>query len=306
MGKAVQQDPGLKRLEQYDAHPLPLDRIYYDAEFNCRGEFTLQSVADLAESIRRRGDGAELKGLDFPVVVQPIADMAGERPAGYDWRLIVGYRRYRAIQTLLKWSQIPATIRTGLSDHDARMLNFTENLERANLNMLEEARTIRQLYPEGVTLRHAADELKRPTGWVHVRLRLLAMPEALQMRAATGLLSQVNIATLARMETPQDQMVAAEEMIEAKTRGKSGKMPGLVEACKRRFRDRRSKAQISAMISRMFAAGIEGLAPRVAARCAGNIDDAALIKDIEAENQRPTFGSCLNRETCDANTTDPR
>ena len=56
----------MQRLEQYDAYPLPLDRIYYDADFNCRGQFTLQSVSDLAESIRLRGGGVELKGLDLP------------------------------------------------------------------------------------------------------------------------------------------------------------------------------------------------------------------------------------------------
>ena len=65
-------------LEQYDAYPLPLDRIYYDADFNCRGQFTLQSVSDLAESIRLRGGGVELKGLDYPIVVQPIAGHDGK------------------------------------------------------------------------------------------------------------------------------------------------------------------------------------------------------------------------------------
>ena len=56
----------LDRLQQYDAYALPLDRIYYDADFNCRGEFTLESVMDLAENIRLRGKGVELKGAGLP------------------------------------------------------------------------------------------------------------------------------------------------------------------------------------------------------------------------------------------------
>ncbi len=146
----------MQRLEQYDAYPLPLDRIYYDADFNCRGQFTLQSVSDLAESIRLRGGGVELKGLDYPIVVQPIADMVGEKPAGFDYRLIAGHRRYRAMEVFLKWVRVPAMIRSGLSDHEARMLNFVENLERKDLNPLEEARAMARLYPDGVSLRVAA------------------------------------------------------------------------------------------------------------------------------------------------------
>ena len=140
MAKAVQRKAELERLTQYDAFPVPLSRIYYDADFNCRGAFTLQSVSDLAESIRLRGGGIELKGLDYPIVIQPIADMAGKRPAGFEYRLIAGHRRYRAMEVFLKWTRAPAMIRSGLSEHEARMLNFVENLERKDLNPLEEAR----------------------------------------------------------------------------------------------------------------------------------------------------------------------
>ena len=137
MRKTIQREAEIERLSQYDAFALPLSRIYYDADFNCRARFTLQSVSDLAESIRLRGGGIELKGLDCPVVVQPIADMAGRKPAGVDYRLIAGHRRFKAIEVFLKWSSIPAMIRAGLSDHEARMLNFVENLERKTSTFLK-------------------------------------------------------------------------------------------------------------------------------------------------------------------------
>ena len=138
-GEGVRREVGLDRLTQYDTFPVPSKSIYYDADFNCRGAFLLQSVEELAAEHSARGGGVELKGLDYPIVVQPIADMAGEKPAGFDYRLIAGHRRFKAMEVFLKWSQVPATIRSGLSDHDARMLNFVENLERKDLNPLEEA-----------------------------------------------------------------------------------------------------------------------------------------------------------------------
>ena len=131
--------------------------IYYDAAFNCRGEFTLQSVKELADSIAQAGR------LICPVAVQPWTN-----EPGFEYRLIVGHRRFRAVTEFLKWTEIPAYICEGLSDHDARMLNLVENLQRKSLNILEEARAIQNLYPKGSSVREAATELKQPT---HVGLR---------------------------------------------------------------------------------------------------------------------------------------
>ena len=55
-------------------------------------------------------------------------------------------------------------------------------------------------------MREAAQELKQPTRWVHVRVRLLRMPEAIQQKAAAGLLSQDNLDTLAGLETADEQI----------------------------------------------------------------------------------------------------
>jgi ParB family chromosome partitioning protein len=273
-----------KPLEQYQAYPIPVAAIYYDAGFNCRGEFTLQSVKELADSI------AEAGRLICPVAVQPWT--AAE---GFEYRLIVGHRRFRAVTTFLKWTEIPAYVCEGLSDHQARMLNLMENLQRKSLNVLEEARAIQNLYPRGVTLRHAAQELKQPTKWVHVRLRLLRMPEAVQQKAASGLLSQANLERLAGMESPEDQIVAAGKIVEARERGKGKFLPGLDRVCKRR-RGVRPREEINRMVERMLTAGIIGLPPRVAAWCAGCISDEDLLAEIAAatpkglSNDDPSYG----------------
>ena len=268
----------LKPLEQYQAYPVPVAAIYYDADFNCRGEFTLQSVKELADSIAQAGR------LICPVAVQPWTEAPG-----LEYRLIVGHRRFRAVTAFLKWTEIPAYVCEGLSDHQARMLNLVENLQRKSLNILEEAHAIQRLYPIGVTVRQAAQELKQHTRWVWVRMRLLRMPEAVQQKAAAGLLSSINLETLAGIESADEQVLAADKIVEARQRGKGKFLPGLKRAYKRR-RGARPQEEINRMIERMLAAGVGGLPPRVAAWCAGRISDEELLKDIEVATLEITGG----------------
>ena len=265
----------MKPLEQYQAYPIPAAAIYFDAAFNCRGEFTLQSVRELADSIAQAGR------LICPVAVQPWA--AAE---GFAYRLIVGHRRFRAVTAFLKWTEIPAYICEGLSDHDARMLNVVENLQRKSLNILEEARAIQNLYPHGASVREAARELKQPTKWVHLRVRLLRMPEEVQQKAAAGLLSQTNLDKLLHLGSAKEQVVASREIVAARERGKGRFLPGLKTTYKRQPRTR-SREEINQLIERMLAAGIVGLPPRVAAWCANQVPDEELLKEIE-EAARPT------------------
>ena len=260
-----------KRLAQYDVFDLPLKDIYNDSDFNCRGQFTLESVADLAASI---GD----KGLDFPVVVQPASDA---NLTGYAYRLLAGHRRFRAVEFFLKWTTIPAMIRSGLSDYQARLLNLTENLERKDLNMLQEARAIQRIYPAGVSLRQGSQELKRPTKWIAARLRLLTLPEAIQEMAAAGLVTAATIERMGPETTPEEQLLIAEAASKARTLGATN--PQMLEKYNQRFKFRRSKEAISRMVLTMFDAGVSGLATRALAWVMREISDTDLLRDIKAE-----------------------
>jgi ParB/RepB/Spo0J family partition protein len=278
----------MKPLEQYQAYPVPVAAIYYDAAFNCRGEFTLQSVRELADSI------VEVGRLICPVAVQ-----AWNGVERFEYRLIVGHRRFRAVAEFLRWTEIPAYVCEGLSDHDARMLNLMENLQRKSLNILEEARAVQSLYPKGASVREAARELKQSTHWVWLRVRLLQMPEAIQQKAAAGLLSQTNLEMLAGLERADEQIAAAEEIVDARERGKGRFLPGLTKTYKRRHGSRRV-GEINRMIERMLAAGIVGLPPRVAAWCAGSIPDEDLLREIEVAAPENAPGSVISgREESD-------
>jgi len=271
----------MKRLEDYDVFALPCGRIYYDADFNCRGDFTLQSVSDLADSIKSNGR------LLTPVWVQPAVDVPG-LPEGYDWRLIAGHRRYKAHTVYLKWPEIAATVLNGLDERQAHLLNFTENLERKDLNPLEEAMAISTLYPDGVTLRQAADELKRDTKWVHARLRLLKVPEPVQQLVAARRLTLLDLEIVCRKETPEAQIDAANALAASK-RGRGRKAVFTGEKLLRSFRRRRNKEEINGKIAAMLNIGISGLVTRFAAWCVGAISDDELDADItrESENQNP-------------------
>lgn len=268
----------LKRLEQYDAVSIPSDRIYYDGSFNCRGEFTFQSVQELSESITQTGR------LLSPVWVQPAVDVPGI-PDGFDFRLVAGHRRYRAATVYLRWSEIPAVIWPGLSELDARLMNFTENLERKDLNPLEEAIAISHIpWPNGMTLVNVSRALKKNTRWVHARLRILKLPEPVQQLIAARRVTMLDLEIICRKETPEEQIKAAEALAASKRgRGRNAVFEGT--SLTRSFRRRRNKTEINSTISKMLTLGISGLAPRVAAWCAGYISDDDLAGDIRAESE---------------------
>lgn len=264
----------MKRLEQYDVFPIPTVDIFYDADFNCRGEFTLQSVKDLADSIQENG-------LQFPVVVQPH-DI---KP----FRLLAGHRRFKACTTFLKWPTIPATIRQDLSEKQAKVLNFTENLERKDLNILEEAKALLNCFGRNAPLREVAKSIKRDTRWVHVRFKLLDLPKEVQEKAAAGLLSNANISTLWRLKSAAEQKKAANEIARVKARGYRKSIKYLDSKYQDCFKRRKTKYEIRRMISKMLNQGADGLGPRALAWALGEIMDEELWQDVidQVESQQP-------------------
>jgi hypothetical protein len=151
--------------------------------------------------------------------------------------------------------------------------------------MLEEAQAIRNLYPDGVSLRQASKELKRPTRWVHARLRLLDLPEEVQKWAAAGVISAVNIEAIHKLETVEEQLKAVSAIVKAKEGGKT-KPLDIDERYKRSFRARKTKGQISEMVAHLYNVGCSGLATRVLAWVMGRVPDEEIEQDIQ---NAPTY-----------------
>ena len=147
---------------------LPLDQLQR-GRYQPRLDMREEALQDLASSIRAQG-------VVQPIVVRPIempGALPGAVPARYE--IIAGERRWRAAQ-LAGLSDIPAIIRR-VPDESAIAMALIENIQRENLNPLEEARALDRLVREfGVTHQQAADAVGRSRAAVSNLLRLLELP----------------------------------------------------------------------------------------------------------------------------------
>lgn len=160
--------------------PLPVDEIFADEEFNCRGTINPISVMELSKSIKERG-------LLQPILVQPW-----DKTPGKKYRIVMGYRRYKAHQILNK-PTIQAIIRLGLSDDDAVIMNLSENVQREDLTILQEAKSIEKLKMHGWSENQVADRVNKSRGWAQVRFMLLDLPVEIQEEAANNAINQQEI-----------------------------------------------------------------------------------------------------------------
>ncbi len=140
-----------------------LERGRYQPRLDMREE----SLAELADSIRAQG-------LVQPIIVRPL----GVPPPGETQRyeIIAGERRWRAAR-LAGLERIPAVVRE-VGDSAAVAMALIENIQRENLNPLEEARALERLISEfGLTHQEAADAVGRSRATVSNLLRLLELPD---------------------------------------------------------------------------------------------------------------------------------
>ncbi|HEX5721363.1 MAG TPA: ParB/RepB/Spo0J family partition protein [Acidimicrobiia bacterium] len=149
-----------------------------------RGDFDDEALAGLAESIRSLG-------LLQPVVVRPDPE------GGYF--LVAGERRWRAARKA-GLSRIPAVIRTS-DDREWLTAALVENLQRADLNPLEEAAAFQQLLEDfGLTHEEVGRRVGRSRAAITNSIRLLGLPASIQSRLASGELSAGHARALAAIE----------------------------------------------------------------------------------------------------------
>lgn len=201
-------------MNAYTVIDIEMSRILSDDDFNCRGNILPMDVVDLAKDI-------ELHGLQFPIAVQPIVDMEEMPTEDYDFRIVAGHRRFHAFKVLGR-DTIPAMVKVGLSEVQARLLNLGENLKRKALNILQEAQAIKRLRDLGLNRRQVGESLGVSTSWVQVRFNLLDLPEIIQQEAAAGMLNQYQIKNLFSLPTEEEQFEAVKKIKHARLRGEKG------------------------------------------------------------------------------------
>jgi len=144
---------------------LPLD-VLQRGRYQPRLDMRPETLTELADSIKAQG-------VVQPIVVRPLeAPQAG---ASQRYEIIAGERRWRAAQ-MAGLAEIPAVIRA-IPDEAAIAVALIENIQRENLNPLEEARALSRLVSEfGLTHQEVAEAVGRSRAGVSNLLRLLELP----------------------------------------------------------------------------------------------------------------------------------
>jgi ParB/RepB/Spo0J family partition protein len=257
--------PKYPELSGYTTLDIPVKVIYFDRSFNCRGIFTPQSCLDLSDSMRT-------KGLRIPIIVQPREDARGV-PQGFEYRIVAGHRRYTAAKLLLRWDSIPSMVIDGLSDSDARLVNFIENLERKNLTFYEEAVALRQTFPSPISYEKMAAEVNKSSSWCRMRWRLLDSPASVQELARKNILGAGDLKYLTYKTTDEQVSIAAEIEV-ARLHGET-----LQNYRRQSKKMRRARAirDIDEMLTMLLAKGAYPDPYKALAWAAGRISDKELL-----------------------------
>ncbi|MEO6445398.1 MAG: ParB/RepB/Spo0J family partition protein [Gemmatimonadaceae bacterium] len=177
---AVEPESPLQTLPVADIRPNP---------FQPRRDFKPEELTELENSLRTSG------------LLQPITVRA--RTAG-GYELVAGERRLRAA-TRLGWSDIPAIVKT-LDDRDMLTLALIENLQRSDLNPLDEASGYQRLIDEfGLTQQQVADVVGKDRSTVANFLRVLQLPDGIRRLLRDGQISLGHARALLAM--PNDSMM---------------------------------------------------------------------------------------------------
>jgi ParB family chromosome partitioning protein len=149
-----------------------------------RTRFDAEPLGELAESIR-------LHGVLQPLLVRKLSD-------GFE--LIAGERRWRAAR-LAGLTTVPAVVRSDAGNDEQLVLGLIENLQRADLDPIEEARGLRRLTEEfGLTHEEVAQRIGKHRVSVTQSLRLLAGCPAIQSAVAAGIISAGHARALVALE----------------------------------------------------------------------------------------------------------
>ena len=167
---------------------LPVELIEPNAS-QPRKSFSEAELSELAESIAD-------KGVLQPLLVRPMPGSA-ER-----YQIVAGERRWRAAQRA-RLHEVPVIVRE-FTDRETLEIAIVENVQRADLNVVEEARAFRQLID---TFGHTQDEVARAVGKsrVHIAntMRLLSLPDSVLTHLEAGELSAGHARAVAASPDPE-------------------------------------------------------------------------------------------------------
>jgi ParB family chromosome partitioning protein len=181
--------------------------------FQPRHTFDSESLEDLTNSIRE-------KGILQPILVRPVPGTTDE------YQIVAGERRWRAAQKA-RLHEVPVVIKS-LTDSEALEFALIENIQRADLNAMEEARGYRQLIEKFHYTQEALGQvIGKSRSHIANTMRLMQLPQPVQDFITSGQLSAGHARTLVGVDDPEAlarEMIAGHMNVrEAEDRGRQAK-----------------------------------------------------------------------------------
>lgn len=156
-----------------------------------RKEFSKEKIQELAQSIKENG-------LIQPIIVRKSPVL------GYE--ILAGERRYRA-SIAAGLSEVPVIVKQ-LSDQDMMLHSIIENLQRENLNPIEEAKAYQSLIDKGFTHTEIAEKMGKSRPYITNLVRLLGLPKHILIEVESGKLSQAHARLLIQLSSDkQDKLL---------------------------------------------------------------------------------------------------
>lgn len=181
----VDSESGARRADMV----VPIERVEPNPD-QPRRQFVQEDLDDLANSIRE-------KGVIQPLIVRPSPRVDG------NFEIVAGERRWRASQ-LAKRHDIPIIVRE-YDDIEVLEVAIIENIQRADLNSIEEAAGYKQLMEKfGHTQEKLAEALGKSRSHIANLMRLLQLPDDVQSFVVSGDLSAGHARALITSENPSD------------------------------------------------------------------------------------------------------
>ena len=196
LGKGLGELLGKEVMEEKNTESISISLVVPN-EWQPRREFELESLNALAESIKEHG------------VVQPV--IVRKKDSGYE--LIAGERRLRAAQ-LAGLVEIPALVRD-YSDQETAEIALIENLQREDLNPLEEGLAYQRMINEyHFTQEKMANLIGKSRSYVTNMMRLLDLSEEVKSLLLERKLTAGQARPLLGLETPAEQIALARRIVE--------------------------------------------------------------------------------------------
>ena len=198
---ALLQQPAV---EEAPAAPAPVQSLPVASlkpnRFQPRTQFDETEIQDLADSIRAQG------------VIQPLV-VAPEDGEGASYIIIAGERRWRAARRA-GLEEVPVVVRTVSGDRELLELALVENLQRSDLNPLEEAEAYLALQEKfGLSQEEIAARVGKARTTVTNSLRLLRLPQEVQDFVRAGRLSAGQARPLLGLAAPEEQIGLANRAV---------------------------------------------------------------------------------------------